>query len=301
MVRLGLVGVGSHSRSLHVTSLQKIVRDTPDRARLAGVCDLNLPAARDIAQRFDGCAAYSSVDAMLASQTIDALMLIVPTPVLPGLVRQLLPHNLPLLIEKPLASTNEQARALCDAIAQSQARVMVSSNRRFAPVLTRGKALLAGRRVVRSHQTFARVGRTESDFLNGTAFHAADTIRFLLGDVVDHTLSRLQTETGPWATIRMTFESGCTGTLDILPTAGLWSERTELFGEDFTLRLEWPDRVTLWEQGKLVLEETPAADEPGFVGDGTYHETLAFIDALEANTPLNPTPADVLPSMLLCQ
>jgi hypothetical protein len=99
----------------------------------------------------------------------------------------------------------------------------------------------------------------------------------------------------------MTFQSGCIGTPDILPTSGLWSERTELFGEDFTLRLEWPDRVRLWEQGKLVLDESPASDEPGFVRDGTYHETLAFIESVRSGTTMNPTPADVLASMLLCE
>lgn len=299
MIRLGLIGLGSHSRSLHVPSLEKIFRDTPDRAQLAGVCDLNWTVAQEVATQFLGCKAYCSLDAMLNAQTLDALLLIVPTSVLPELTRQLLPYNLPMLIEKPLAETIEQAQALCHAIERSGARVMVSSNRRFAPVIARGKRLLADRRVVHTHQTFVRVNRIESDFLNGTAFHPADTIRFLLGDVAEHTLSHLQNDIGQWATIQMRFCSGPTGTIDILPTAGLWLERTELFGRDFTLRLEWPDRVMLWEQGRLVFDETP--DAPAFVRDGTYHETLAFIDCVEHHTPLHPTPADVLPSMMLCR
>jgi hypothetical protein len=58
--------------------------------------------------------------------------------------------------------------------------------------------------------------------------------------------------------------------------------------------------VRCWEGGQLVVEDEPACGLPGYVRNGAYHETVAFLSALREGRALSPSPAEVLQSVELC-
>ena len=71
-LRIALIGAGmmgaNHAR---------IVADSPD-AKLAAVCDVNIGAARALAERYR-CGAYSDVDSLLAGEKIDGAIVATTT------------------------------------------------------------------------------------------------------------------------------------------------------------------------------------------------------------------------------
>jgi len=300
MKRIGLLGVGGHSRACHIPALELLLARDAGRFAVAAVCDLNREAAAKVAGRFDAVA-YDDAMAMLAPADLDGLICVTPIAVTQAVIEQLAPVGVPLLIEKPLGPSLESARAIRDVVEKHDTRAMVSTNRRFSPVVRRGVELLAGRAVAHVRVTFSRVARAEAGFIQETVFHPIDTLRHILGDVAEHRITPIPGATaGEWAHIALRFNSGATGGIDVAPTAGRWIECIELVGEGFTLRLDLPDTVTLWEAGKQVACETPTKGQPGCVSDGTVNETDAFLAALEGAGPFYPTPRQVLGTMEIC-
>jgi hypothetical protein len=108
----------------------------------------------------------------------------------------------------------------------------------------------------------------------------------------------------PWYTIHLHFQSGADGRVDVLPTTGMLEETYDLFGDDFRVSVTCPfGRKRGWlahRQGVIAQEEIAPADMPEDVLNGCYDETGAFIEMLRGGRALQPTIADVAPSVEIC-
>ena len=182
---------------------------------------------------------------------------------------------------------------------------MVSMNRRFDPALRAGMNRWGDRPIEYLRGTIVRVDRREPDFVYGTAIHPLDAMRAIAGDVADWLASDRMVGGVRWFVVQLRFQSGAQGTLEVLPTAGSMAESYEIAGSKVraVIGVGGPDsgQVRCWENGELVLEDEPARDLPGFVRNGAYDETIAFIRALQEGRAPYPSPADVLQSVELCQ
>jgi len=306
-IRLALVGCGEHAEVGHAIPLARYKSAHPETIELGAACDLELERAQRFCSQHDFQTAYCDIGEMLSREEIDGCIMVVP----PGRISEvgitLLQRSIPCVVEKPLGATRSEVKALRTAATLCGTANMVSVNRRFMPSLNR--ALEWARKVgpiryVRS--TMTRHARSEPEFIWATAVHAVDTLRYIGGNVEGFDWGRVcsRADSTQWYSIQLHFQSGMEGRVDVLPTAGMLEETYDLFGDGFRVSVICPfGRNRGWVAYRdrvVVAEEFAPPDMPEDVLNGCYAETAAFIEALRDGQTLQPSIADVAPSVEIC-
>ncbi len=306
MIRLGLIGCGEHSESGHATPLARYKAAHPAEIELTAVCDLNLERAKLFCRKYGFLHAYVDLDEMFAHHKLDGCIAVVPVERISALGIKLLRLGIPCVVEKPLGSSLEEVKALLEASRETRTPNMVSVNRRFMPFLNHAiewAGAAGALRYVRC--TLTRHARSEPEFLWATAVHAVDAVRHIAGDVADPNLRTLKGPGGDaeWYAIDLRFESGASGRIDILPTAGVLEETYELMGEGFRAIATCPFGPQRgwrgFRENHLLIEEN-AEDIPEDVLNGCYDEAAEFVRALAHRQPPRPSIEEVFPSVELC-
>jgi predicted dehydrogenase len=304
MIKIVVVGAGSHSQGNHLPSLARYVAEHPGQIELAGLCDLRRAHAAEMAAQYGFARAYAHLDEMLREEQPDGCVAVTPIPVTREIATRVIRAGVSLLMEKPPGATLSEARQIVELTCEKGAHVMVSMNRRFDPALRVALEWWDERALRYVRATIVRVDRREPDFFYGTAIHPLDTLREIAGDVSEFSVDKGRDEEVRWYTVRLGFARGAAGVLEVLPTAGSMGEFYELYGPGCRalVRAGGTDtgEVRCWEGGQLVVDENPTWGEPTFVRNGTYAETSAFIASLSGGR-FHPTPADVLQTVELCE
>jgi predicted dehydrogenase len=150
-LRLGVIGVG-HLGKEHA----RILSGLPD-VELVGVADVNRETAHGVAERC-GTRAFSDYRPLLGG--IDAAVLAVPTVHHHAVARDILGAGVALLVEKPLASTPEQAEELVGMARVHGALLQVGHIERFNPAFEELQRLPLRPRVVNCQRLSAFTGRS---------------------------------------------------------------------------------------------------------------------------------------------
>lgn len=125
VLRVGLVGAGPWAADVHAPG----IADHPG-TQLAAVWARRPEAARAVAEPYAAEVA-SSVDDLLS--TVDAVAFAVPPAVQAELAAKAALAGKHLILEKPLASTVDEAERVADAVAASGVASLIMLTRRFAP------------------------------------------------------------------------------------------------------------------------------------------------------------------------
>jgi predicted dehydrogenase len=184
LVRLGLVGCGRAAERLHVpaigaatgTSLQGVYDPLPARGQL-------------LASGHDGCAVFKSVEALIQSDDIDAIIVATPPGTHAPIATAALRNGRPVLIEKPLASSVKEGEDLQRVQADTGVLAMVGLNRRSWLAAVNLRRLLQRRREGPVHVKMAITSDiggwsplvSGSDPLDDLSTHQLDLLRFLVG------------------------------------------------------------------------------------------------------------------------
>src|SRR5215470_6790583 len=214
-IRIGLLGCGEHSEIGHAVPLARYASTHSGAITLAAACDLRRERAELFHQKYGFGKAYLEMNEMLANEKLDVCISVVPVDLISNIGAALLEAKILCVVEKPLGASIDQARKLLQASLDTGTPNMVSVNRRFMPLLTRGMkwAQEAGPlHYVRA--TMLRHARTESDFLQTTAIHAIDTVRFVGGDFAALNIRALNPSSPHWYGIDVKFKSGIFGRID---------------------------------------------------------------------------------------
>lgn len=125
-VLIGILGCGRAAERLHVPALRRI-----GGARLTAAYD-PLPERRElIARAAPGCRPFDSPEDLLAARVVDAVIIAAPPEAHADLAELALRARLPVLIEKPLATTLEEAMRVAEVERVVRQAVMVGFNRRW--------------------------------------------------------------------------------------------------------------------------------------------------------------------------
>lgn len=112
-VRIGIIGVGNMGTS-HITSVQNI-----PQAELAAICDRDRARADEKVKLAPaGCRVFYSVDDLLDSGTVDAVIISVPHYDHTPIAIQAFEKGIHVLCEKPVAVTKSRAQKMIDAHAK---------------------------------------------------------------------------------------------------------------------------------------------------------------------------------------
>ncbi|MDR1124035.1 MAG: Gfo/Idh/MocA family oxidoreductase [Elusimicrobiota bacterium] len=125
-VRFGVIGAGKIG-TFHVRTLAKM-----QDAELVGVCDKDPMRAQKLAWEYN-CAAYTKHEDLIPQ--IDAVIVAAPTELHHQIGMYCLEHGVHTLMEKPIASTMEQARELIAKAAEKKIILQIGHVERFNPAV----------------------------------------------------------------------------------------------------------------------------------------------------------------------
>jgi UDP-N-acetylglucosamine 3-dehydrogenase len=126
-LRLGVVGVGvmgaNHAR---------VLSDLAD-VKLVGIADSD-PKQRDLVSHALGCAGHADVEDLIAGG-VDAITIAAPTHLHRDLALTCIRHGVHILVEKPIASSVEEGRAIIGAAQRAGVTLMIGHVERFNPAV----------------------------------------------------------------------------------------------------------------------------------------------------------------------
>ncbi|HVG18859.1 MAG TPA: bi-domain-containing oxidoreductase [Blastocatellia bacterium] len=139
-LRVALVGAGNLARWEHLPNLNKI-----RGARLQAVYSASGARGKNYADRFG--AAYCSTDfeEVLSDPEIDLVMILSRNQHHAAQSIAALRAGKHVFVEKPMAITEDECRAVCRAVEETGRQLTVGFNRRFAPFYAEQKKILARR------------------------------------------------------------------------------------------------------------------------------------------------------------
>ena len=124
-VRFGLLGAGRIGK-VHAKAVS-----ADANAQLVAVADAMAPAATAIAEQY-GCE-VRTIDAMLAAQDIDAVVICTPTDTHADLIEAFATAGKAVFCEKPIDLSIDRVKACLKVVRATKAVLMVGFNRRFDP------------------------------------------------------------------------------------------------------------------------------------------------------------------------
>lgn len=126
-VRVGVIGTGGMG-TRHALNINRYVSG----ASVAGVFDIDGPRTAAVAAQAEGAVAFPSPDALIADDSVDAVLIAAPDELHAGLVHACLRAGKPVLCEKPVANTVADATAVVAAeMAIGRRMIAVGYMRRF--------------------------------------------------------------------------------------------------------------------------------------------------------------------------
>lgn len=140
LLRIGVIGYGNR-----VSGMARQMNRLDPGFRIAAIAD---PRQAEIARRGDpllaNAAFHRNADALLSSGRFDGIMVGTRCSLHTPLALKVARHKTPLFLEKPVATSFPQVKALAGALRRFAAPVVVSFPLRVSPIVARVKAILDG-------------------------------------------------------------------------------------------------------------------------------------------------------------
>ena len=193
MTRIAVVGVGAMGRN-HA----RVCKEIPG-AELVGVADMDADLAEQISQLHGG-QPYQDYRRMIEAERPDAVIIAVPTNAHFEVASDLLNAGCHVLIEKPIAATNKEARELVEMADRLGLILMVGHIERFNPAIIELKRRLEAGELGRTFQINARrlgpfpARIRDVGVVVDLATHDIDIMRYLTGSEVTRVYAEAKRE-----------------------------------------------------------------------------------------------------------
>lgn len=137
MLRVALVGAGYIALRRHLPIWEDI-----DNAEVVAIADLDEAAVREAARKHEIPDYFTDTEEMLVEVDPDVVDICTPPQSHGPLGTLALEHDCNVLVEKPLALTEEQARGLRDAAAESEGKLCTVHQMLFYPPVRKARELI---------------------------------------------------------------------------------------------------------------------------------------------------------------
>jgi predicted dehydrogenase len=203
-VKVGVIGVG-HVGKHHA----RLYAELPG-VELVAVVDIQKPRAEEIAGIYK---TIPFTDYRELFDGVDAVSLAIPTVDHARVGVDLLEHGIDVLVEKPIASTLEQGRALIDAASAHNRVLQVGHVERFNPVVAAARELATKPQFFEIHRLAAFSPRSlDIDVVLDLMIHDIDIVLSLVPSAVREVRAvgiPVLSERADIANARVEFEDGC--------------------------------------------------------------------------------------------
>lgn len=232
-IKVAVVGCGSISKYRHIPEYAG-----NENVELVAFVDPVIERAEHYAEQF-GAKAYADYETMLAEVKPQAVSVCTPNYLHAPVSIAAANAGAHVLVEKPMAVTDEEAEAMIEAAARNGVKLMVGHNQRFMPPHVKAKQILATGvlgKVLTFRTSFGHPGPdawsidgAESWFfrkpeavmgaMGDLGVHKSDLIRWLLDDEVSEvagfvgTLHKQGTDIDDNSSVLLRMKSGAMGTL----------------------------------------------------------------------------------------
>jgi len=257
--RIGVIGPGAHGTRY----LRHALRDVPGMTATA-LCRRQEKEGQRLAAEF-GCRYHAAPDGLVADPDVDGVVVCTPPSSHFTIAKAVLTAGKPLLVEKPMTGTLEQAEQLAELDAASAHPLMVGQALRWNPVIGKVRELLPrlGRiHLMRIAQRLAPTTlawqRNLAETVGGsvllTGVHIIDMARFLTGAEFVSVDSRQAKVQNPVAEdlflARAIMSDGCWVSLEVSKYTQSRAGWLEIVGEEGQIQADYLGRgIILRHQG----------------------------------------------------
>ncbi|MED5244365.1 Gfo/Idh/MocA family protein [Priestia sp. LL-8] len=314
-VKIGVIGCGSIAQHRHLPEYK-----TNEQVELVAVCDINTERANSVAQQY-GVKAYTNYEELLASGTVEAVSVCTPNYLHAPISVAALNSGVHVLCEKPMATSEEEAKAMIEAAKTNGKKLMIGHNQRFVASHQKARELIEKGEIgkIYSFRTAFGHGGPEGWSVDGKeswffkkdeAFigamgdlgvHKTDMLRYILSEEIVEVGAFVESNAKDFANVDdnavcvLKTESGIIGTL-----AASWAyngkedNSTIVYGEKGILRLEDDPTYSLVAQyatGEVVNYELGKIQSNDEGGQSNSHVIEQFVDAV-AEDKESPVPGE---------
>ncbi|MCM3772774.1 MULTISPECIES: Gfo/Idh/MocA family protein [Priestia] len=314
-VKIGVIGCGSIAQHRHLPEYKM-----NEQVELVAVCDINAERANSVAQQY-GVKAYTNYEELLASGTVEAVSVCTPNYLHAPISVAALNSGVHVLCEKPMATSEEEAKAMIEAAKTNGKKLMIGHNQRFVASHQKARELIEKGEIgkIYSFRTAFGHGGPEGWSVDGKeswffkkdeAFigamgdlgvHKTDMLRYILGEEIVEVGAFVESNAKDFANVDdnavcvLKTESGIIGTL-----AASWAyngkedNSTIVYGEKGILRLEDDPKYSLVAQyatGEVVNYELGKIQSNDEGGQSNSHVIEQFVDAV-AEDKESPVPGE---------
>ena len=232
-IRLGIIGAGPIVEKKHLPALAEV-----GEISVVAACRRNPAALQQLADRFRIPGRHADYRAVLDDPTIDAVLIAAGPPAQGQMVVDAAVAGKHILVEKPLAESSAEARAMCEAVRRAGVHFQVGFNKRFYYGYREARRVIDQGDLGPVSGIDARFwfqsGRRDGLLHNG--IHFFDLLRFLAGPVQSVFARRNAPQgngvPGDTVAVSLAFQAGAVGSL-LLSSLGAWdypNERVDIVG-----------------------------------------------------------------------
>lgn len=314
-VKIGVIGCGSIAQHRHLPEYKM-----NEQVELVAVCDINTERANSVAQQY-GVKAYTNYEELLASGTVEAVSVCTPNYLHAPISVAALNSGVHVLCEKPMATSEEEAKAMIEAAKTNGKKLMIGHNQRFVASHQKARELIEKGEIgkIYSFRTAFGHGGPEGWSVDGKdswffkkdeAFigamgdlgvHKTDMLRYILNEEIVEVGAFVESNAKDFANVDdnavcvLKTESGIIGTL-----AASWAyngkedNSTIVYGEKGILRLEDDPTYSLVAQyatGEVVNYELGKIQSNDEGGQSNSHVIEQFVDSV-AEDKESPVPGE---------
>ena len=286
---IGLIGAGRHgSRYIY-----HILHDLPE-VRLVALC------RKRIGEKIPWLSTaeipiYGDYHELIADPTVEAIVVVAPSALSPAICLEAAKTRKPILIEKPLATTGREARAMVTAAEEADLLLMTAQTMRFDSAILLLKdhlpkigrlryATFTSRIETKARSQDRSPIQGQRGVLLEVGIHLLDLVPFLTGEqvvAVRCELDQLPTAApDTTAIVQVKTESGIQCILDVARVVGERVARTEWVGARGQIAADWFRHRVSGVIGDTAPQEWVVQPQQ------TILATLrAFVYAIETKTP----------------
>ncbi len=277
-LKIALVGAG-HMGKIHIEKLASL-RD----CEIAGVADIDHEKARQLSEQY-GVPFFVDHKSLIGK--IDGVIIATPTETHHQIAKDFLEAGAHVLMEKPITSTQEEAKELIELSKNKKLVFQVGFLERFNPAFIKALPLLKKPLLIESSRASSFTGRsTDIDVTLDLMIHDIDLTLSIVQDEVhdiraqglSFVLDKLDV-----ASARVEFRSGCIVNLNS-SRISVKKERTlTIFEQDQAFFIDLMNRKVLMTMknntGNIFTEECPVDQM-----DAVEQEISSFIQSISSGT-----------------
>lgn len=270
-VKIGVVGVG-HLGQTHARLLRQI-----ETADLVGVYDIDDSKSRNISKELN-TKDYDSVEDMI--NEVEAVSIVTPTSFHHEIAAKFMKSGRHCFIEKPVASTVEEAEDICRLAKEKKVKVQVGHIERFNPAVLALANLKLEPMFIESHRLAQFKPRAlDVAVVLDLMVHDIDLImNFVKSPVISIDASGVGviSETIDIANARIKFENGAVANLTSSRISQRQMRKMRLFQRDAYISLDFADGIAEVYRATKTDMPMPAGMNLGTIGIGDSIRAITY-------------------------